>query len=436
MMVDEQGFVQWFRQAGPYINAHRGRSMVVYFSGEAVDSPQFTGLVHDLALLHSLGIRLVLVHGARPQVAARLREAGRSPRLAGQLRVTEPDTIGWVEEAVGRVRIRLESALSMGLPNSPMQGFRLRVASGNAVTARPVGVRDGVDHGLTGEVRKVHVGAINTWLDSGAVVLLPPLGYSPTGETFNLRAEEVAVQAASALRADKLIMLCEAALPQDQDGQLIRALSPAGADRLAADTSLSEDTRRHLQQAQRACRAGVRRVHLLPRREGALLLELFSRDGIGTLLSADGYEDFRRASIDHVGGILELIAPLEADGTLVRRSRERLETEIEYFRVLERDGMVIACAALYPFQEAHCAEVACVAVHPEYRNGGRADSLLRALEEDARKQGLQRLFVLTTRTAHWFLEQGFQRGSLGDLPGERQQLYNFQRNSLVFVKTL
>jgi len=435
-MIDDRSFVHWFRQAGPYINAHRGRTFVVYFSGEAVDSADFTGLIHDLALLHSLGIRLVLVHGARPQVAARLAAAGVDSQLSGELRVTDAATIGLVEEAVGRLRIRIESALSMGLPNSPMQGFRLRVASGNAVTARPVGIREGVDHGFTGEVRKVHVGAIHTWLESGAMVLLPPLGYSPTGEAFNLRAEEVAVQAASQLRADKLVMLCEAPLPRQADGGLLRALSPVAVERLLSGSELPADTARHLAQALRACRAGVRRVHLLARREGALLLELFSRDGVGTLVSSDGYDDFRRATIDHVGGVLELIQPLEADGTLVRRSRERLETEIDHFRVLERDGTVIACAALYSFPAEQVGEVACVAVHPEYRNGGRADALLRALEQDARRQGLTRLFVLTTRTAHWFLEQGFESASLADLPVVRQQLYNFQRRSQVFIKAL
>jgi len=414
-MIDERAFVHWFRQAGPYINAHRGRTFVVYCSGEALDSADFTGLIHDLALLHSLGIRLVLVHGARPQVAARLAQAGYESRLSEGLRITDAATIGLVEEAIGRLRIRIESALSMGLPNSPMQGFRLRVASGNAVTARPVGVRDGIDHGFTGEVRRVHVGAIHTWLDSGAVVLLPPLGYSPTGEAFNLRAEVVAMQAASALCADKLVMLGEAELPRQADGGLIRALSPGDAERLLATGTLGADTARHLLQALQACRAGVRRVHLLNRRE---------------------YDDFRRATIDDVGGILELIEPLEAEGTLVRRSRERLETEIEHFRVLERDGTVIACAALYPYPAEKVGEVACVAVHPEYRNGGRADALLRALEQDARQQGLARLFVLTTRTAHWFLEQGFVPAALADLPVARQGLYNFQRRSQVFVKTL
>jgi amino-acid N-acetyltransferase len=431
-------FVQWFRQAGPYINAHRGRTFVVLFGGEAVETDHFSSLIHDLALLHSLGIRLALVHGARPQVAARLREAGRELRYINGLRLTNADDLRYVKQAVGRVRIRIEARLSMGLANSPMHGARLRVVSGNVVTARPLGVRDGVDFGFTGEVRRIDDRAIRLWLDQEAIVLLSPLGYSPTGEIFNLSAEGVAVATAMALRADKLLVLSEGPELRDPAGRPIRELSPSDAGRLLAEQpDLPEETARHLRQALRACQAGVRRIHLLSRRvDGALLLELFTRDGVGTLVTADIFEGLRPATIDDVGGLLELIQPLEDDGTLVRRSRERLEMEIERFSLLERDGTIIGCAALYPFPEERLAELACVAVHPAYQNSGRAEALLRFIERQARVQGLQRLFVLTTRAEHWFRERGFEPAEVADLPVQKRMLYNWQRRSKVFIKTL
>lgn len=430
-------FVQWFRQAGPYINAHRGKTFVVLFGGEAVEAEHFSSLIHDLALLHSLGIRLVLAHGARTQIEGRLREAGREWRYVNELRVTDANDLRYVKQAVGRLRLRIEARLSMGLANSPMHGAHLRVVSGNLITARPLGVRDGVDYGFTGEVRRIDDRAIRLWLDQDAIVLLSPMGYSPTGEIFNLSAEDVAAATAIALQADKLLVLSEGPELRDAASQPIRQLNLSEAAQLLAEHPLPEDAARHLRLALRAGQAGVRRVHLLNRQvDGALLLELFTRDGVGALITADIYEGLRTATIDDVGGLLELIQPLEEDGTLVRRSRERLEMEIERFVLLERDGAIIGCAALYPFPGDQLGELACVAVHPHYRNLGRADALLSFIERQARIQGLNRLFVLTTRTAHWFRERGFEPAEVGDLPMSKQAFYNWQRRSKVFVKSL
>ncbi len=437
--MDSDHFVQWFRQAGPYINAHRGKTFVVLFGGAAVEADSFSSLIHDFALLHSLGIRLALIHGARPQVEECLHQAGRQLRYVNGLRLTDATDLRYVKQAVGRVRIRIEARLSMGVANSPMHGARLRVVSGNVVTARPLGVRDGVDYGFTGEVRKVDAQAIRWWLEQDAIVLLSPLGYSPTGEIFNLSAEDVATATAIALGADKLLVLSEGPELRDPTtDRPIRELSPSEAERLLVEhPALAEGTAPHLRLAVRACRRGVRRVHRLCRRvDGALLLELFTRDGVGTLITADIYEGVRSATIDDVGGILELIRPLETDGTLVWRSRERLEMEIERFSLLERDGAIIGCAALYPFAEERLGELACVAVPPAYRNSGRADTLLRFIERQAGEQRLQRLFVLTTRTAHWFRERGFEPAEVADLPVQKQALYNWQRRSKVFIKNL
>jgi amino-acid N-acetyltransferase len=435
---DQPAFVRWFRGAAPYINAFRGRTFVVAFGGEMIADTQFAGLVHDLVLLNSLGVRLVLVNGARPQVEQRLHERGMKMQYVGGLRITDAAALACVKEAVGAVRVEIEALLSMGLANSPMAGADIRVASGNYVIAQPLGVRDGVDYLHTGEVRRIDAEAIHRQLEGGSLVLLAPLGYSPTGEVFNLRAEDVATAAAVQLKADKLIHLIDGPGLPASDGSLLRQLGLKEAEQLlSANCSLPDRLIRTLSGAIHACRQGVRRVHLIDRfTEGSLLLELFTRDGIGTLISSDPFEDVRQATINDVGGVLELIAPLEEEGILVRREREKLEMEIEHFTLVERDGTVIACSALYPFAGEDCGELACLAVHPEYRKQHRGDDLLEYIERQAKGLGIRRLFVLTTRTAHWFLERGFCPASIDDLPVTKKQLYNYQRRSKVFIKQL
>ena len=427
--------VRGLRDAVPYINAFRGRVFVVSFGGEVVADAQFPALVHDLALLHALGVRLVLVHGARPQVEARLAARGARLHCVNGLRVTDDTALECVKEAVGSLRVEIEALLSMGLANSPMAGARIRVASGNFVTARPLGVRDGVDYLHTGEVRRVDAEALGAALREGTMVVLPPLGYSPTGEVFNLAAEDVAAATAAALGADKLIWLLDGPGLPAGDGGLARELTLEEA--AARLPGLERDLARVVGACLEACRRGVRRAHLVDRHlDGGILLELFTRDGVGTLISADAFEGTRPATLDDIGGILELVAPLEAQGVLVRRSRERLEMEIDRFVVIERDGAVIACAALYPCAGSAMAELACLAVHPDYRGRGKGAWLLNYLERQARRDGIEKLFVLTTRAEHWFREHGFRPASLEALPVGRKELYNYQRRSKVFIKTL
>ncbi|MCU7809533.1 MAG: amino-acid N-acetyltransferase [Candidatus Thiodiazotropha sp. (ex Semelilucina semeliformis)] len=430
-------FVDWFRGSSPYIHAHRNRTFVIAFGGEAVADEQFANLVHDIALLHGIGIRLVLVHGARPQIEEKLNTRGVEMQYINGLRVTDDTALTCVKEAAGTVRVEVEALLSMGLANSPMAGD-IRVASGNFVTARPIGVRDGIDYCHTGEVRRVDAAGIEQRLASGAIALVPPLGYSPTGEVFNLSAADVAASVAIALGADKLINLVEAKGVTDSRNRLIPNMVPKAVDKLLARRKqLPEDLVQNLNAALTACRSGVKRVHLIDRKlDGALLKELFTRDGIGTLITAEPYEETRIAQIDDVGGLLELIEPLEKEGMLVRRSRELLETEINCFTLMERDGMVIACAALYPYSQESMAELACVVVHPDYRGGDRGERLLDHMEKSAKAQGIEKLFILTTQTAHWFREHGFVQGDLKDLPMRKRELYNYRRNSKVFIKPL
>ncbi|MCU7892940.1 MAG: amino-acid N-acetyltransferase [Candidatus Thiodiazotropha sp. (ex Ustalcina ferruginea)] len=431
-------FVDWFRGSSPYIHAHRGCTFVIAFGGEAVADTGFANLIHDIALLHGLGIRLVLVHGARPQIEERLKTRGVKTQFINGLRVTDDAALTCVKEAAGSVRVEIEALLSMGLANSPMAGVRIRAASGNFVTAKPIGVRDGIDYCHTGEVRRIDAVGLEQRLEVGAIAIVPPLGYSPTGEVFNLSAADVAASVAIALGAEKLISLVEAKGLTDSRNRLIPNIVPKEVDALLSRRKqLPVDLQQHMRAAVSTCRSGVKRIHLIDRKlDGALLKELFTRDGIGTLITAEPYEETRTARIDDVGGLLSLIEPLETGGVLVRRSRELLETEIDGFTLMERDGMAIACAALYPYPQESMAELACVAVHPDYRGGDRGDQLLAQMESQARQQGIHQLFILTTQTAHWFRERGFVQAELKDLPMHKRELYNYRRNAKVFIKTL
>jgi amino-acid N-acetyltransferase len=336
----------------------------------------------------------------------------------------------------------IEAKLSTSLASTPMGGARAKVAGGNWIVAKPAGVRAGVDLQFTGEVRRVDADTIRQVLDQGRIALLSHIGYSPTGETFNLRFEDVATAVATALEADKLVFMVDSnpdswTLADDTGdaGQLSLAKGAKLADNAR---HLSDRDRSHLAAALAAGRGGVQRVHLIgAAEEGALLRELYTRDGVGLMLYTDeNYEAVREATIEDVGGILALIKPLEDAGVLVPRSREQLELEIGQFDVMVRDGLVIACCALFPYPQYKMGEFSCVAVHPDYRGEGRAEALLKRNEGTARKLGLTKLFALTTTTEHWFVEHGFVEGKLDELPVQKQRIYNYRRNSLVLVKTL
>ena len=421
-MRESNDFVTWFRSVAPYVNAFRGKIFVVAFGGEVVADGKFIELVHDLNLLASLGVRLVLVHGARPQIEDRLNECELQTTYVRGMRVTDATTLQCVKESIGRVRVEIEALLSMGLPNSPMANAAIRVASGNFVTARPIGVIEGIDLMHTGEVRKIDTAVVRSRLEQGELVLLSPLGYSPTGEIFNLTLENVAAEAAIALKAEKLIFLMDTAgietkRPGSSETLLLRELTVAEGKTLLKEfasktAKLPDDTQLYLPFAVEACEGGVSRVHLISRHvDGAVLQELFTHSGIGSMISEGPLQNLRNAKIEDVGGILQLIEPLEIDGTLVRRNRELLEMEIGRFVVVEHDRMIVGCAALYPFPEDKAGELACLTVHTDYRSTGCGDTLLRNIEARARSQGSNRLFVLTTRASHWFVERGFSNSS-------------------------
>ena len=429
-------FVSWFRNSSPYIHAHRKRTFVIFFGGHAVGEPAFDNLIHDFALLRSLGVRLVLVHGIRPQIDEQIVEHGDTPKFHHHLRITDATTLQYVKQAAGLVRVEIEALLSMGVSGSPMAGAKIRVASGNFVTAKPLGVLDGIDYCYTGTVRRVDAEAIHQQLDHNNVVLISPVGYSPSGEVFNLSAEEVATEVAIALRADKLILLTEDSCLSPTDDKPIQQLTTIQAEALLDGTPDFPDTMaRSLRAALQSCKQGVQRAHLINRHvDGALLLELFTRDGIGTLISSTAFETIRPATLDDIGGIMELIKPLETQGILVKRSREKLEMEIGDYIVIERDGLIIGCTAFHLMDDGNSAEIACLAVHSDYRRGARGNSLLEYLLAKAKSEKIRRLFVRSTQTVHWFVERGFVSCDISELPEALRSAYNYRRNSKVLFK--
>ena len=441
MIEANQQYVNWFRHSAPYINAHRGRTFVIYLPGEALAHSNFAHTIHDINLLNSLGEKLVLVLGSRPQIEKSCDKANTQAKFHNGLRITDLAQLALVQATVGRQAMQLEARFSMGIANSPMHGSRIRTSRGNFITARPIGVKNGVDFAYTGEVRRVDSHAISKQLDDGNLVLISCLGYSPTGETFNLAAAQVAGRVAASLQADKLIVFGKDRGITNSRGETVAELLTRAGHRLVHQHQSSgnswTDLSMNIDVLSRACDEGVARGHLLSYEEnGALLSELFSRDGSGTMVIKESYEQVRNANIDDVGGILQLIRPLEDEGVLVRRSRELLESEIHYFSVIERDNAIIGCAALYPFDDARQGELACMAIDADYRGGNRGQILLKHMEQQSSHMGLQTLFVLTTASSHWFIENGFVAGDIADLPTRRQSLYNFQRNSKVFSKEL
>jgi len=437
-LSSQDRFIDWFQSVAPYIHAFRGKIFVIAFGGDVVADGRFFDLTHDLNLLAALGVRLVLVHGARPQIEAKLKERRRRTRFHQGLRVTDDVVLACAKEASGRLRVEIEAALSMGLPNSPMPGADIRVASGNFITAKPIGVVDGVDFMHTGEVRRIDGAAIRKRLEDNELVLLSPLGYSPSGEVFNRALEDVAAATAVALKADKLIYLMEAIGVRGPRGELLRSLTVRQAQALLAKAETADtDARLYLPRAVRACENGVKRAHLISGHvDDGLLLELFTHKGVGTMLTPDPIETLRPAGIEDIGGILRLIEPLEAEGILVKRGRDRLEREIGRFVVLEHDKLAVGCAALYPFPDERAGELACLVVHPEFRNAGAGERLLTEIEARARRAKLKRLFVLTTRAEHWFVERGFNEVGVRELPRQKRSLYNYQRRSVVLVKRI
>ena len=493
--MNTEQYARWFRASTPYIRAHQGRTFVVILGGEAILHGNLVNIVHDLALLHVLGARLVVVHGARPQIDEALPASTFHTHRGITRRVTDRDAMRIVAGVHGRLRVQLEALFCTGLPSSPLHNTEIQLVTGNFVVAKPIGVLDGVDHELAGQPRRIRADAIHRSLSGGAIVLLSPMGYSPSGQAFNLAADELAERVAISLQAEKLIAFDELPYLANGHGKRLANLAPeqlaealghtpaewrdasgsvrgdspdsdgAGGTGVLGDSSevvgsttgasdasvqrigaldqhlsaapVGESTRRNLRALLGAVRGGVPSGQLVGYRgDGALLAELFTAEGVGTQVSGEDRRVVRRATAGDLADIVEIIRPLEESGVLVKRSRDRLEQELDCFFVAEVDGIAAGCCALLPAGKD--AELACVAVHPAHRGGasGIGRKLLAAAEDAARASGFATLFALTTQARDWFVENGFQEVGSDSLPRSKQALYSVERNAKVLTKSL
>ena len=428
MKQSELDFINTLRLSSRYIEQHRGKTCVVYLPGELMQAPDtLKQLSQDVGLLHNLGLKIVLVMGATPQINEALEAQNIPWQHHQQFRITTLESLPVFQQTIGIVRSQLEAVFSQA---SCMHSNPLTLISGNWVIAQPKGVIDGIDFQYTGKLRKINHDAISASLAAGQIVLLTPLAYSLTGEVFNLNTLEQACAVANNIQADKLMVFASPLQLQDLPKQL--SIPELGH---LIQSSNNPAQVRFLQQLAKTNHT-VKRVHIMEQENpGALLLELFTVDGVGTLIFSDRYHQLRAATIEDVGGILDLISPLEAEGILVKRSRERLELEIANFVVIERDQHIIGCAALYPLSK-NMGELSCLAVHANYQGQELGAELLSAIEKKAGRLALNGLFLLTTHTHHWFIEHGFKLDTLSALPAEKQSLYNFQRQSKVLIKPL
>ncbi len=446
-------FVDWFRSVAPYIHKFRDQTFVVGVPGEAIAAGYLSSIVQDLALIQSMGVKIVMVHGFRPQINEQLEAKHLQSVFSHGVRLTDSAALDAAQEAAGQLRFEIEAAFSQGLPNTPMADSTIRVISGNFITARPLGIVDGVDFKHSGVVRKVDTAVIRRTLDMGALVLISPFGFSPTGEAFNLAMEEVATSVAMALKADKLIFLSEIAgirvrplEAEAEDNPIDTELSLADAKRLLA--VLRQDAGRqaeinpsapdfYLRHCVKACEGGVERSHIIPfAQDGAILQEIYVHDGIGTMVVDERLEELRPASADDVAAIVQLIEPFEEDGTMIKRSRKDIERDIAYYSVIDHDGVIFGCAALYPYPEQGTGEMASVTVSASAQGKGDGERLLKHIEQRARALGLKSIFVLSTRTMHWFIKRGFKEVDIDWLPEAKRKKYNPDRRSKVFVKNL
>lgn len=455
--------VQQLRTSAPYVDLHRDSNMVVHLCSEVLDDDiTFQGIMDDLATLHVLGVKLVILVSVRLQVDRRLQMNQESIgiRVRG-LRVTGLEELAAVQVECGLARSRVEAALSRALRSGGASHGRstigVDVIGGNGfVSGRPVGVVDGVDTGFTGAARLVDAAKISRHLDAGEIVLLSALAYSPWGDTFNVRTEEIAARAAPALFASKLIFVTAGYEFAWKDVDV----SSASSSRRVASLRL-DDARKLLERREElfqgepsdvaaqlldlthwcvtALEQGVTRAHLIAPTDGALLRELYTRDGAGTLISRDIYDGIRSATSSDIDSLISLITPLEIDGTLVARSRPKLLEEVKRgcFYVLARDDLPIACASLKRLDAAGVrAELGCLVVAQKYRRQSKGDALLSYLERVAIAAGVQKLFALSTKTMHWFIERGFDQVSLEALPQARQAIYDKSRRPKIYCKTL
>ncbi len=401
------------------MSAHQGKTFVVALSGEVLGSENCINIVHDLALVSVLGVRLVVVHGARPQISHALSDAGIDSPLVDGVRVTPSTAMDHVRRVCAGLRSHIEGLFSQGLPQTPLYKTRISVLGGNLVTARPMGISEGVNFQNTGVVRRINAELIQDLLGPARIVLLSPFGYSPEGELYNLESDLLAASTAEAIKADKLILFTEEEAILDVDGKRLSEADPRGVLTGLDKFVCGETTKWSLDlAADLTDKTGIP-VHLIGGSvDGALLQELFTAEGRGTRISRSLGSRVRSANSKDVATILAITAPLVQEGVLRSRDPEAIERNIEDFLVTEIDGLVAGCCAVSLLEASTTAELSCLAVHPNFRDSAAGDALLDAAISKARRLGGSDILALTTQAQQWFRERGFVETEIDGLPSK------------------
>jgi len=433
----EKNFVQLFRSIAPYIHSFKSKIFVICISKKEISDKKFNNLIHDIALLNALGIKIIVTYNAMSGIETQLKIRNHQLKYSKGIPITDEIVLDCAKRAIGEYRLNIEASFSTNLPNTPMTNSKVRVVSGNFVKAKPLGVYDSVDFNKTGVVRKIDTDNIIKILESGAIVLIPPLGFSETGDAFNLSCDQLAVSIASELKSEKLIFTIDKDfLPKKNDSKFCE-ISHEKINYILNESVLHEGSARLISQSTIANENGVERVHLIPLDDdGEILLELFTHDGIGTMLVKDKLDFVRSATLDDVSSILSLIEPFEKDGTLSSRSKLLIERDIKNFSVLEHDGIIYGCAGLYEFPEEKIGEIACLIISSNYQEKGEGKKLLNYIEKIAKSKKLKKLFALTTRTEHWFLKNQFKEAKPNQLPKQKINKLTKNRNSKILIKIL
>jgi amino-acid N-acetyltransferase len=412
-----------------YVPRFREKIFVVEIDGDVVASKNFGNILMDLAVLRSLNIKVVLVHGAACQVKKLAAQRG--------IEISNSDGTGVTDEAT--LQLGIEAAIA--ITNDIMQGLTsvdLRAAYANAIIAHPFGIRGGVDYLHTGKVERVDTHSLLLFLNEGIIPIIPPIGFDGEGKTFRVNSDSIAFEVAEALRATKIIYL----MSKDGlcvGGEIVRQLSIAEAEETLKRRKLNPNLASKLDYGARACRNNIPRVHLLNGLVNeALLSEVFSHEGIGTMIYSNEYQQIRRVFKKDVRGVMGLIRQSVNNEELIRRTRSDILARIDDYWVLEIDRALIGCVALHCFPEEKMAELACLYVNKSSGDQGYGQKLMNFVERLAAEKGMEQIFALSTQAFSFFQQKGgYHEVPPAQLPKQRLEKYEASaRNSKVLLKSV
>jgi len=431
--------VELIRQAFEYVQLFKAKTIVLKVDGSVMNHPFLPLLVKDLVLLHRQGIQILLVPGAKERIDDVLQRYSISWESVGGVRISTPEAIPFIKMAAFDVSNRLMTLLAENNANAII---------GNWVRARSLGVIKGVDYQNTGTVEKINVELVRKTLEEGLIPIFPNIGWSGSGKPYNISSNELACVLASVLKAEKLFYISRhmgvdvkdytlpEGVPVSSEG-VATHLSVQQADRfLEMNTEKRQDEMLELiHLGCKACREGVARVHIVNGGgEGVILQEIFSSRGCGTMIYTNEHENIRSLRIADIPEVLRIMSPYVEEEILLPRGEQDLKDQLDHFVVYEVDGILHACGAMIPSaEEKGRGEIAAITVDRTYEGFGIGKRILSYLVDRARNSGTKHLYVLTTQTTDWFLQFGFEEGSVEDLPADKRRDYNSLRNSRVLL---